>query len=282
MKQLIILLALSTVIPFHCLSQGYETIIRPDTSIWYFGNRQMSGDFIDTIFAGEKVGDWTNIYYKGKFYNHELTFAGKVNTNETNSKIWYISPESEDTLLIFNLDLNIGDSILYPYEYYPVDTIYYENEKKIIEFNLPTEWGKKCQFIEGVGPNLTFLLHWKEGVKGGINGIVVCKFDGDEHVYTINSPLYFDDCNVLNTGISTIWNKTIKIYPNPVGNYLEIEIDNTQQEYEISVKDLKGSIIIKQKSTCNCKLNTSMLKKGNYLLTVQSANNCFNFKIVKE
>lgn len=281
MKQLIILLVLSTFITFYCFSQSYETIIKPDTSIWYFGNKQMPGTYIDTIFAGRKVGDWTNIYYKGVFYNDELTYAGKVKSNNENSKIWYISPESIDTLLVFDLDLNVGDTIIYPYKYNPVDSIYYKNERKIIEFKISTEFGNKCQFIEGVGPNLSFLLNWARGSENGIGGIVVCKYEKDDHVYTINCPLYFKDCDALNTEIETIDNKIIRVYPNPVKDYLEIEIENTTQEYDVSIIDLNGRVLINKKISGNCSLNTSMLRKGSFLLKLHSEKNCQNVKIVK-
>ena len=280
MKQPLLTCILLLIFSSLCPGQHYSPIVLPDTSIWYFGNRQMPGDFIDTIFAKEQEEDWINLYYKGSFFNNELTFAGKTKSNNNHSKLWYLAPNSEDTLLIFNLDLDVGDSIVYPYSYSHVHKVYYEEDRKIIEFDFTTEWGTKGQFIEGVGPNLTLLYHWQEAY---FNSIVACKFEGNEHVYTIYSPLYFDNCHALNTGIETIEKSAIKIYPNPFNNGLEIEIDDTGQDYEIAVKDMHGRIIIKQESSGNCTtLNTSRLKKGNYLLTLNSENNCFYFKIVKE
>ena len=64
-------------------------------------------------------------------------------------------------------------------------------------------------------------------------------------------------------------NEKISFYPNPFLN--ELNIDNVSNYNNVSISDLSGKIIFKEKVlNTNIKLNLSQLQSGTYILILQS------------
>lgn len=71
-----------------------------------------------------------------------------------------------------------------------------------------------------------------------------------------------------------------KIYPNPVQNIVNVEVDGLS---EIEVFDVNGRFLIKKQASENKNsIDISSLSKGIYILKVSSATGNGNFKIIKE
>jgi spore coat protein H len=83
---------------------------------------------------------------------------------------------------------------------------------------------------------------------------------------------FMQPCPNINTTLSTTGiqqSSSLKLYPNPTNDYLTIESEAVN--YEITIQDLTGKIVLK--STANSKLNkidVSSLKKGLYALSIKS------------
>lgn len=77
-------------------------------------------------------------------------------------------------------------------------------------------------------------------------------------------------------------NNRIKIYPNPVSNYLIIEPSLTGN-YQLKVINQLGQIVLKQsKNTASSSLNVGALSNGLYFLTINSENgNSQTIKFIK-
>ena len=284
MKKLrLIFILFFTILVSSLIAQNYEEVVRPDTSIWYFAHKQLAGWFIDTLFAGEQNEEWINLYYRGEFYNRELTFAGKVKTNESNDKIWYISTTETDSILIFNLQLEKGDIFYFHYMDITglVDTIFNDdNERKIIEFDLTTDWNSKIQFIEGVGPNISLIYTWDD--PGILSPFVVCKFDNEIHQYEVDNPLYFEGCNLKLTSINSFHDDNFKIIPNPFHNYIQFKGNEINGNLYVKLYDIEGRLLINMNISEYFEINTSFLDNGFYILHLMNNDNYANFKMLKQ
>lgn len=76
--------------------------------------------------------------------------------------------------------------------------------------------------------------------------------------------------------------KSVKIYPNPFDQYLEIKRVPNSQQREVSITDLSGKVILREKLQSNeTHLNTATLPKGMYVIRVVSKSNQETYKVVK-
>jgi len=79
----------------------------------------------------------------------------------------------------------------------------------------------------------------------------------------------------------------LKVYPNPVADYMEISIPETDNHLaSIAIYDLSGKIVHKQNisvtSAGSSRIAVTSLKSGLYLMVVQSENNTYSRKIIIE
>jgi len=83
----------------------------------------------------------------------------------------------------------------------------------------------------------------------------------------------------------TIGEKKIKLYPNPTGGILTMDINNLEinEEVSIQVTDLSGHILLKEVQTCsNFKIDLTERPNGFYILTTIIGKERKEWKIIKE
>lgn len=233
-------------LPVIVVCQEYKPIATDNASIWHFAHKQLAGNFLDTIFVANKQNKWFNLYYHGVFFNQEKRYIGKIKISANNDKIWYIQPDGTQKKLVFDLNLQKNDTFDFGdnYKKLVVDSVFYENEKKTIEFKDKNAWSEKVKFIEGVGPNISFAYFY--GNAGFLDPMVICKFKQDEKEYTIKNK-YFNDCLVK---VGTKENKSIKttIFPNPVSDELKFKSNHHHtKNITISLFDSYGNLLFAQK-----------------------------------
>lgn len=281
MKKIATIFIIACLIHFNNLiAQDYENIIKEDTSIWYVAHKQLAGFLMDTIFAKDYTNGWTNIYGQGAYFSNEPTFTGKVHTSPDNDKIWYIPPNETDSILIFDLSLEKNDTFLF--NGYPgmVDTIYIKDGRKYIEFNLNTDWGENIMFIEGVGPNVSFIYFWI--YSGILTPYVVCKFDNEIRLYSADNPFYIEDCSLKLSSISSSKIKKLQLYPNPFLDYVQIQENSINEKYHVKIFDIYGALCA-ESGVNDKRINTAHLVKGIYFFQFVSENEkILNFKMIKK
>ena len=81
-----------------------------------------------------------------------------------------------------------------------------------------------------------------------------------------------------NTGIETVENNNIKIYPNPVKDELYITTESSVTKVEIYNAD--GKLVI-QENNFTGKVNVSSLAKGVYVVTIYMTQGTVVRKIIK-
>jgi beta-glucanase (GH16 family) len=86
----------------------------------------------------------------------------------------------------------------------------------------------------------------------------------------------------LSTDNNNIEEKKIRVFPNPVNDFLEIQFTNFSETYKGTIYDLTGKKVhaFNQNSLKNS-IDVSFLKSGFYILNIQSETFSKNFKILK-
>ena len=95
----------------------------------------------------------------------------------------------------------------------------------------------------------------------------------------IDHPEYVDMIWSGLTSTGAIESKELKIYPNPVTDYLNIEMPDNKTGWVYLYK-MNGEIVLKSEITGNYKLSTSNIKSGLYLLKVLVGNHVYISKLV--
>lgn len=91
------------------------------------------------------------------------------------------------------------------------------------------------------------------------------------------------DFSVLSINETSLPDNIVKIYPNPVNEKINIDIDKSYVIESIKILDMKGSVLYKDKTiTNNTTVNTSFLTSGHYLLFIQTNKGSITKKILKE
>lgn len=152
------------------------------------------------------------------------------------------------------------------------------NNRKHIAFNEDVYWGGKIQFIEGLGPNQSFLYAWGSGM---LHPYVVCQFQEAEKVYSIEN-YYFKDCDLIYDNVDSYSAEDIKFYPNPVKDYLNIQYSNPNfpEGTCIDLYDINGKCMLSE--DMSSKIFVGDLLSGIYIVTIQTTEGKYNFKFIKE
>jgi hypothetical protein len=94
----------------------------------------------------------------------------------------------------------------------------------------------------------------------------------------------FATCSIcFPTSVSDVKNVSIKIYPNPANEFIQIEASNAIETSIIKIQDLQGRLVLSQYiNHTNSKINISSLNPGIYVLKIGQSNSHSSFKLIKE
>jgi len=121
----------------------------------------------------------------------------------------------------------------------------------------------------------------------------MCYYDGSVQINkalsTMNNDTiiyYKDSCrnyyNKFNNISSHTEEKLFKVYPNPFADFIYIDLPASADNCEIKVFDLMGKLIYSTKThSNNTPLNLSQLISGTYLIQIQTKQNIFTKRIIK-
>ena len=128
-------------------------------------------------------------------------------------------------------------------------------------------WVQKTNFIGAPRAEASFFCI-------GLKGYLGLGHPNDFYEYTPDS--------ILTTGIEDIKKLTLKVFPNPFTNKLNVGLD-VNEELEITIYDLQSRKLLQQNFTKFISLNTEQLTKGVYIYEVRSRNGlCKKSKIIKD
>lgn len=269
---------LSIILMLSCNLQGqvYESLFGVDSTRWnitivHSGLLQTVSYVTegDTVLNGQ---DYTKI---GTI--NQYAYRGYLRQNTTHSKAWFIGHSDTTEYLVMDLDLNVGDSMYFniPYEeqFYKVDSVYYLNNRKHIQFDFPTEYLGYPYFtlIEGLVSNLGFtFVDEYAGVVAETN--LLCAYKDGIQIFDIGEP-----CYMQSTSTNEISSKlNLKVFPNPVDDYMNIEFLEVQvKNYTMYLMDLTGKVLQSKIISSNdlTRVATNEMSAGFYYLLIYDDNN---------
>ena len=124
-------------------------------------------------------------------------------------------------------------------------------------------------------------------------------FEGKEHCFYIEGtstllPEELDTCfrialkfmtktmfgNATPEGISEIENGSVSVFPNPVEDYIYLQIGDSPSDFSCELYDMQGRLLQKQKN--KAVMNVSALPSGTYILQINTAKGSQFQKVVKK
>lgn len=272
LKLLVLLLFLTSI----AKAQDYHPVVGEGLFQWSVPIQQLFDCWIDTVFL-QNVDDYYELIYKGKWFYQEGESMGKIRSNENHSQLYFVAPDSEEELLIMDLNLNVGDTF-YTIDLYDqpdtliVDSIFIKDNLKHIQFNKYTNsmLSVNCKktFIEGVGPN------WGLGKtmeQYSLFGYFICKHENGNLIYFLSNSI-IDNCNFIspcNSRISNVENnQIISIFPNPANDFIIINISNEEQSMFYNLYNIQGELVGNDNLYDQNKINIAHLNMGVYFLQI--------------
>ncbi len=281
-----IVLLLQFLIPgFIAYTQEYDAVIKTNTSRWLFAHKQLAGSFIDTLFAGSDTDRGIEVWYRGIYYNGDRVKVGVFRVSENQEQIWY-SPSDDTTkeYLVYDISLSEDDEFQFNWSPDPVlvDTVYYTNEQKIIEFEDYSDWDEPIKFIEGIGPNITLAWQWKD--PGILSPILVCVFENSLKVYqTLNN--HFIECSLNTSLITPDLIPSFEIYPNPFDDIIYIKFSDLiiWMDFEVSIFSHTGKLVYQNRfsGTRDFCIREKDLRPGLYIIKLAYSNQILFEKLIK-
>ncbi len=274
-------------------SQPYQSIFTADSCHWNvyefipdYGRNILYMVNSDTTINEEKYFKLQRDELEGpgqpSGYNYDWGF---IREDTVNGKYWWLDQEEAyDESLFMDLGLEKGDKFYFIWDYKGpqgdsiiVDSVYYENDRKIVEFSYSLNF-MKLKFIEGVGPNIGFCISeanfWDWYT-------LLCMYDNDELIYStaanVTGNCYKDPFVGLeeNTSINDI-----EIYPNPSSGLVNVHLNNLPiQNFQLHIYNSAGKCIITQNISGSI-TTLQLTQKGLYIIVISDGNQLFTKKII--
>lgn len=259
-------------------TQPYESIFGNSITSWSIqieGIDHGDTDSLTTVFDTT----FNNFNYKYVQNHYYIGISGFIREDTLQGKAWFYNPATSTEELIMDLSLSVGDTIFYTNSYYTavVDSVYYINGKKHIQFNRFifasnnfTSGYKPFTFIEGVGSNagIIYPFYW------GSNYLLCASKD---FVATYVDSFFNGNCYVTWVGINENQKKTNwKLYPNPSSEYTILSIEDLpNEEFSLYIYDVYGRMVKEINNIVDkeIRINNTHLQSGIYFFNIQTKNN---------
>lgn len=266
MKHLLLLLSF---LSFYntAISQTYKPLIEKGDS-WVLWYDWVAPDY--TFIMSEKLSDDKFMLYEP--VNKDTVFFGEVHISETNDTAWYYDYETQRRLEVFNLNLELGDSVL-AYaggsSFIHVDSVFTDTDGlKTIRFRegvFLSGWGEKNFFFkEGFGPIGFFFFPEHEVFYHSWNPFMSCRLNVDKEVVYGMHNSRFKNCQFRD--FSSISQQQETSHQISINNGVLTVIPSCD---EISIYNYLGVEILYSN---NSSVNVVGLEKGVYIIKARHAN----------
>lgn len=243
------------------LNAQYKSIFADTITIWNYISINCDANYVDS-YIHVKDTNLSNIDYK------LINGFGGLRESENHDKLWCRSFTNNDEVLIMDLNLEVNDTFYIDADEFIVDTIYFEDTLKIIQFvfllpNCGIE--ETFKFKEGEGPNLSF----RYMLSGYLDDrkLIRC--------YTRNSitvnyleEIFGDDCFDDRVNVDELEKNKISIAPNPFENRINIKFE-TSELRTVVILDYLGRVMKSLSSyTDQIEIDTEYLNSGIYFINI--------------
>lgn len=262
--KILLILSLFLILPLSLFSQqGYKSLFGQHSTMWVFEWGNSFGPAQDTVYV-EKDTIVNGKLYKKLACSSSYYVGGILREDTIQGLVWYKSldfysgiPNPNDTIerLAFNFNLSIGDTFDisnvvsgysggYPDDWNIVNTIYFIDSTKYIQFQGLNQHGEYFTIIEGIGSNVSPI--WKHYEGALLGHYLLCTYKDGIRTDFINQR-FNGNCSI-HTSISNLQDKKIKIYPNPASYLLNISTKDYEFKY-IKIYNTLGQLVYNQHFT---------------------------------
>lgn len=275
---------------------GRYTVITGDTA--------MMGDTIYHVYeCNEDFGTCYNFIYIPDKPDNINNYTKYIRESEDRSKLYFRTSESNNEMLIMDLNLEVGDTvdtetwkwdgINYTDSKIIVDSVYYYDGRKHIRTNCYISFSydyrftyyDTLQFVEGVGPTFgimyvpCLMLPRHEWFMLSLT----CYYRNNilEYDRVSNSHPYYD-CNIFwSIGINEADDINVALFPNPTKDKLFIT-DLATEEHYIKIISQMG-IVVKSiiAYAREIEIDLKELPSGVYNVVIVNSNGSTSKKIIK-
>ncbi len=217
-------------------------------------------------------------------------YVGALRDDSIANKVFFIFPNQNTDSLLFDYNLNIGDTIKgilrteYPTTAFvgSIDTVIISNQYHK-RWNISQNFACPFYIIEGIGSQLGLIE--SSGCGAGVGSNLVCVKDSSTTIFIADSSS--TNCQLINS-IKTLKSEIerIKIIPNPAQSQITLEFDLT--EIPIASIEIKNSLGQTVKTINNMAFSKNEIKidinefpKGLYFVQLRGENKIWSTKFVK-
>jgi len=148
--------------------------------------------------------------------------------------------------------------------------------------NISQQWQAKSKYVVAYDYNYSrenlLLPNWFEDNNKCISVIIYESEDGITWEESGKTIYYYSD---LESAVPHIPIGSIKLYPNPVANDLNIDLSNDIQQAEFKLFDLQGRLLVTQNIGSDKKINLEKLAGGIYLYQITTEKGIYQGKLIK-
>jgi hypothetical protein len=204
---------------------------------------------------------YKKIYNSMEEFPANWTYYGAI--REDNQKVWFLSASNNPEALLYDFDLNVGDTINILHDPMIVDSIIDKpinnEDRKHIYFSYYDSIIKEV-WIEGIGSNKGFLSPGSGFAVGGRYWLLCMK----EQASTVYMNPNFNHC-FMASGISENKSSVFHLYPNPANNQVKITVADNLMIESISIIDMNGKRL-KEFEHTDAELDLSGIPGGVYII----------------
>lgn len=259
-------------------AQPYQPVIASDSTSWVVAHGELFGIVTEDLYTNKHPDSaYAALFLSGLY--PEAIYAGKVREDANTGKVWYTDIYNNAEKLIMDMGLGLGDSFEFQTGTFgEVDSVFYLEGRKIIRFDLETQWDERVMFIEGVGPNIGMFYP----VDGYDSHYAACKYNEGALVY-VNNNANFDGCVASPIGLSETPEMVgVRIFPNPASSYLHVGLPHdVQGNTVVQIADIAGRIFVREMlDEKNNQLDVSWLRPGTYLVMLTNGYQYYHQLII--
>lgn len=243
----------------------------------------ISGDTIINNETYQKLSTpYVNFYNSGTCNQwHFPGYNGAIRQDIPNKKVYYIPPMSSIEYLLYDFNMDVGDSVQgYIASYIELDTVL-SIDSVLVGNNFRKRWyindWYEIYYIEGIGSTYG-LLENSPGYSTDADGYSIDCFMQNELTLYPDTNLF---CQLI-TAIEVIEDISdrVQVFPNPSKGSFFIKFDQPKDIQSLQISDLVGNIVFQKEITDQNQINTENLPAGFYLLTIIDSNNSKANKIL--
>ena len=242
------------------ITQSYSVIVSNDTTI---GSETYHKLFIPYL-RSDSTGCTSNSVTQG-------IYKGCIREDISAKKVYYVKPSFSTEKLLYDFNLQVGDTIFGELEAPTKDTV--------ISIDSIETWGSGGGWVKRWLINSCYNIYIIEGV-GSTYGLIEpspgCAPDNMERdimcmVCTLPTTGYYypaiTDCDMITSVNSIAKDYNVEIFPNPSNNSFQIDFKNHLFQ-ELTISNLLGDIVLKENIRSLNKLFIKDLDNGIYILTL--------------